>query len=260
MDFEDSGIYHVGKWIYGFIAKNRNTERCTEENCGYTPPVIPPKEEELKLLQNYTLKDLKVYGITFGLAFLILIQIIVSYNSPLNRIVRNKIGFQNTAINQGIEKFSSKVERNSKIYTGITYHGVFMDYHFSEYNHLISVVYKDKNSNLEVWLPIMDKDGTPGDYIFGANWVKWSFRVNHNKINQSNMEKGIRDFTAFWAEKNNVDLNDAEFIIKLKKVETPKGWEKDFLKRQMDQPWTDIGIASWKDNKYYVNLPEVEKL
>src|SRR5690606_34847437 len=35
------GIYHLFKRIYQFVAVNRTAERCTEANCGYTPPVVP---------------------------------------------------------------------------------------------------------------------------------------------------------------------------------------------------------------------------
>ena len=55
-------------------------------------------------------------------------------------------------------------------------------------------------------------------------------------------------------------MNDAEFIIKLKKIETPHHWEKDFLKKQMKQPWQNIGTAVWKDKKHSIIIPEVEKL
>ncbi|NGM63433.1 DUF393 domain-containing protein [Sphingobacterium sp. SGG-5] len=254
------GIYHVGKMVYRFVADNRTTERCTEENCGYTPPVLPPKEDELKLLKNFRLKDLKIGLITYGVGTMIVLQIIVSYNSPLNKVIRDKIGLGRTSFNHLLEGVSYKINKITKVSLGITGHDVFMDYHFSEYNHLISVVYLDRDSNKQIWLPIMDRDGTPGNYLSGPIWAKWSFRVDHNKINQANLEKGIRDFTAFWAAKNGVDLSDAEFIVKLKKVETPHSWEKDFLKRQMEQPWQDIGLAVWKDKQYRIEIPEVEKL
>lgn len=253
------GVYHLGKLVYGYVAKNRDTERCTEENCGYTPPVIPPKEEEFKLLQHFTLKDLKINLITIGLIILVLFQMIVSYNSPLNVTFRDIIGFEKTNFNKRLEKISSTISKHSKDYLGITGHGVFMDYHFTEYNHNIAVVFVDAN-NQEKWLPITKKDGTTGNYMLGSIWAKWGFRANANEINQDDLKNGIRDFTAFWAKKNRVNLNDATFIIKLKKIETPKGWEKDFLKRQMEKPWQDIGTATWKDKKYSIEIPEVEKL
>lgn len=90
--------------------------------------------------------------------------------------------------------------------------------------------------------------------------MKWSFRVNHNKINQNNLEKGIRDFTAFWAYKNGIDLNDANFTIKVKKIDTPKSWEKDFLKKQMQKPWKDVGTARWRDKEYFIDIPIIEEL
>ncbi|MDR6372558.1 putative DCC family thiol-disulfide oxidoreductase YuxK/uncharacterized membrane protein YphA (DoxX/SURF4 family) [Chryseobacterium bernardetii] len=250
------GIYHLGKSVYQFVAKNRNTERCTEENCGYTPPTLPQDEDSFKILQNYTLKDLKISGIKWGLGFIILIQVIISYNS-----IGYKGGFEKTSISRAINKFSDAVERPAKTFLGITHHAVFMDYHFSNYNHIVAVAYLDNNGN-EKWLPIINKDGTPGTSLYyGPVWVKWTFRVNNNEIDQSNLKKGIQDFTAFWAYQNNVNLDDAKFIIKLKKIDTtPYHWEKGFLKKQMEKQWTDVGVAAWSNKKCSIQIPEIETL
>ncbi|REC80198.1 hypothetical protein DRF60_00330 [Chryseobacterium elymi] len=248
------GIYHTGKAVYQYVAQNRNTERCTEENCGYTPPVIPLDEDKLKILQHYTLEDLKISLIKISLSIIILLQVIVSYNS-----IQKKGGFENTSLGKQMSKISDAVEKPSKTYLGITHHAVFMDYHFSQYNHIISVVYVDKTGR-EVWLPIIDKDGTAGDYLYGPTWIKWSFRTTDNIINQENLKKGIRDFTAFWASMNGVSLKDATFIIKVKKIDTPHDWEKGFLKRQMEKPWMDVGTATWQDKEYSIDIPEIESL
>ncbi|MCB9201807.1 MAG: DUF393 domain-containing protein [Flavobacteriales bacterium] len=58
--FRIPGIYNLSKGIYSYIAKNRNTERCTEENCGYNPPTII-NLDEVKLLKNLTFLDLKIF-------------------------------------------------------------------------------------------------------------------------------------------------------------------------------------------------------
>ncbi|MGN7756381.1 DCC1-like thiol-disulfide oxidoreductase family protein [Chryseobacterium sp. 22532] len=249
------GIYHTGRAVYQYIAKNRNTERCTEENCGYTPPVTPPDEDQLKILQNYTLKDLKISLIKTGLYIIILLQVIVSYNS-----IQKKGGFENTFLGKEMAKTSDAVEKPSKTYLGITHHAVFMDYHFNAYNHIISVVYVDKTGR-EVWLPIIDKDGTAGNYLKGPTWIKWCFRTADNNINQENLKRGIRDFTAFWAKMNGVGLKNAKFIIKVKKIDTlPNHWEKGFLKRQMEKPWMDVGIVTWLNKKYSIDIKEIERL
>ena len=248
------GIYHTGKAVYQYVAKNRNTERCTEENCGYTPPVIPPDEDKLKILQHYTLEDLKISFIKISLCIIIALQVIVSYNS-----IQKKGGFENTSLGKQMSTISDAVEKPSKTYLGITHHAVFMDYHFSQYNHIISVVYVDKTGR-EVWLPIIDKDGTVGDYLYGPTWIKWSFRTTDNIINQENLKRGIRDFTAFWASMNGVSLKDATFIIKVKKIDTPHNWEKGFLKKQMEKPWMDAGVATWHNKEYSINIQEIESL
>lgn len=253
------GIYHIGKIVYSFIAKNRNTERCTEDNCGYEIPVLPSKPEKIKILKNYTLKDLQVFGISLGLALLTMTQIVISYNSPLVRIIREKIYFQNTIVNKKMEKFSSNVEQKTRVLFGLTVHGVFMDGHFSEYNHNLAVVFLDRQGK-EQWLPITEKSGMPGTYLLGFNWVKWAFRVNSNRIEQKNLKTGIRDFTAFWAKKNGVDLKDATFIIKMQKLDTPKDWEHNFLEKQIQKPWQNIGEVKWSNYEYHISIPEVEKL
>ncbi|WP_312767455.1 DCC1-like thiol-disulfide oxidoreductase family protein [Epilithonimonas sp.] len=248
------GIYHLGKITYRFIAKNRNTERCTEDNCGFTPPVLPPKEESFKILQNYTLSDLKVLGITIGLSFILFLQVFVSYNS-----IKKGMSFKATSVNKILGHLSDEIEKPAKTFLGITHHAVFMDYHFSDYNHIIAIAHLDKNGK-QTWLPIINQDGTPGAYLCGSTWVKWTFRVANNNIDQKNLKIGIRDFTAFWANKNNIDLRDAKFIIKVKKIDSPKEWEKGFLQKQMDKPWQDIGVAKWKNKNYNIDIPEVEKL
>lgn len=249
------GIYHTGKAVYQFVAKNRNTERCTEENCGYTPPTVPPDEDQFKILQNYTLKDLKISLISIGLVLIIIIQALVSYNS-----IGSKGGFENTSVGKRISKISDAVEKRSKTYAGITHHAVFIDSHFFKYNHIISVAYVDKNGH-ETWLPIIEKDGTPGKYLYGPIWTKWSFSVSNNIINQDHLKTGIRDFTAFWAAMNDVNLEDAKFIIKVKKIDTvPYHWEKGFLLKQMNKPWTNVGTATWSHKECSVQIPDIETL
>ncbi|SEA69072.1 DCC1-like thiol-disulfide oxidoreductase family protein [Psychroflexus halocasei] len=253
------GIYHIGKKTYNYVALNRNTERCTEETCGYEIPSLPPKESEMKILTNFTLQDLKIRTLYVGLVILCLLQLAVTYNSPLMINFRKSVGINdNSAVKATV--YTAKIMHNSfsKPFFGITHHGVFMDSHFGGYNHSIAVLYK--NNNKTVWLPIFDQDGTPGDYLFGSNWVKWTFRSNSPVINQKKLENSIRDFTAFWAKKNKISLENATFEIKVKKNRVPKQWEEDFLNKQLEQPWLDGGKVEWKNKEYYPNIKDIEKI
>lgn len=71
------GIYHICTAIYKTVARNRTTERCTEDNCGYIPPNPPQNDDDIKLFQNLTLHDLKRLGAALGVLFLILLQCMV---------------------------------------------------------------------------------------------------------------------------------------------------------------------------------------
>ena len=60
--------------------------------------------------------------------------------------------------------------------------------------------------------------------------------------------------------KNNIDLNDATFLIKVKKIEGSDKWEKDFLNMQIKKPWIDGGYVEWKDNIMKPFIKDIEKL
>ncbi len=253
------GVYQIGKKIYNYIAVNRNTERCTEESCGYIPPNLPIKDVDIKLLNNLNLKDLKIGIITCSLTFICILQFLITYNSGVNVSFRKKLQIEDNYINQKFVQLSSKMETSTRTLLGITHHAVFMDYHFNEYNHILSTVYINKDGK-EIWLPTINQNGTPGKYQFGFTWVKRTFRTNGNSVNQSDLERGLRDFTAFWAHKNKVNLEDATFIIKLKKIDIPTEWEKDFLEKQMEKPWKDVGMVHWKEKKFNLEIPDIESL
>ncbi|WP_046755608.1 HTTM domain-containing protein [Kordia jejudonensis] len=197
--------------------------------------------------------------ISYGLLALCLMQCNATYRSPLIKQFTEKSGFEQTTVGNFIGKVSDKAGVATRIAFGITKHGVFMDAHFDDYNHIVSVQYIAKDGT-EIWLPIVNEDGMPESYIYGANWVKWTFRVVGTNVNNYYLTDGIKDFTAFWAHKNNVDLNDARFTVKVKKVETPREWKKDFLHKQQKKPWIDAGEVIWKSKKFEANIVNVESL
>jgi predicted DCC family thiol-disulfide oxidoreductase YuxK len=254
------GIYQSAKIVYQFIAKNRTTVRCTEESCGYNPPNIF-KDEDFKLLQNYSLFDLKK-SVLIGLVFLFsLLQFTQIYDSWLIKDLKIKIGFQDTLFDKSVKKIFNYYSPNLRAFTGITKHPVFSQaIHFDDYNHIIAVVYYNKRTKEEIWLPIIDKNGQPDVYIYGANWVNWTFRVNGHKINNINLNKGLSNYTAFWAYKNNINLNNATFIIKVKKIVSTDKWKKNFLRKQILKPWINGGYVEWKNQVFQSYIKDIEAL
>ena len=170
------------------------------------------------------------------------------------------IHFENTFVDNAITKVSQINTKFTKIFFGLTAHYVFIDnIHYVGYNHIIAVVYKTKD-NKEVWLPIIDKNGQPSYYNYGTNWRKMSFSTNNPNIDSKQLNSGIRDFTAFWAAKNGVDLTNATFLIKVKKIDSPSGWEKDFLNKQIAKPWIDGGFIQWDHNTFSSQIKDIEQL
>lgn len=252
-------IYGVCKRIYRRIADNRVTERCTEQNCGYEIPPVPRDDRTVRLLRNFSLADFRVTGIIAGLLFACAFQIISIYKSPFLQNLKTRIGIANYTVTKQTERVASSLLRFSKTWFGITQHGVFMDWHFYSYNHSIGVVYINSGGK-EQWLPLTKVDGTPGKYLIGHNWVKYTFRVNSPTVDQEQLVEGIRDFTAFWAHKSGVDLSHARFLIKVKKNEQPTRWEKDFLHRQLANPWIDAGYVEWQDGSFEAHVVDIESL
>lgn len=252
------GIYHLAKAVYKKIAQNRFVDRCTEENCGFIPPSFPKNNDEMKISKNIILKDIKLYGIMFGVVMLCFLQLNSIYNSTLSENFKKTIGVQKNIVEKAIQVFSSPTRSISKRFFGIKGHGVFIDSHFKDYNHTIAVVYS--NNNNDIWLPITNMDGSLGNWQVGPIWAKWGFRVNSANIDKDQLEMGLRDFTSFWAYKNNVDLKSSKFKILIKHNDSPSGWQENFLQEQLAKPWISGGYVEWKNEKFYSYIKDIESL
>lgn len=253
------GIYHFAQWVYGEIAMNRSRILCTDDNCGYVPPKTPEDSRNVKLLKNLTLYELKKIGLGVLFFLLIALQLNVTFHSKLIQQGLAETGISKTLIYHNVMSASKKIWGGAKIFFGITRHGVFMDGHFEGYNHILAIeaIFNDGSKQ---WLPIIKKDGTAGWYDYSFLWVKWTFRVMDNYVNQELLEKGVRDFATFWAIKNDHNIQDISFNIYVKRVDYPKKWEQDFLRKQKAKPWKLVGEGRWLNNKFELDIPEIESI
>jgi hypothetical protein len=150
------------------------------------------------------------------------------------------------------------IEPTTRQWIGLTRHGVFMDPHFANYNHCITLVHR--KGNRETWLPLVRQDGLAGTHKTGRFWVNYTFRTVGAKVNNPRLSEGLRRETWYWATRNGVSLRDAEFIVKLKKVAPAFEWQKDITEKNLAAPWLDVGTVIWKDGQCTVTLPEIEAL
>lgn len=254
------GIYHLATKVYNYVAVNRTLERCTDENCGYNPPDFKDYND-LKLLKNLTVYDVKLKFWKYMFVFVCLTQLVsISHSWSFERL-NEMTGFKDSFVNKAYNYVTYTYLKYSTTYFGLTYHQVFTDrIHFNNYNHIVSVYYQPNNNKALQRLPIIDENGMPDLYNYGANWVNWTFRVVGYDIDQDNLEKGIKKYSAFWAKKNGVDLNDAKFIIKVKKIDAPKQWKDGFFSDQIQNEWIDGGYMLWKNEKPEYHIKDIESL
>ena len=182
------------------------------------------------------------------------------FNASLLLQVKDEIGFRNSKVDLILNNLFSPIQGFAHVMFGLTAHAVFIDDHFDSYNHIVGITYLDEKGS-EIWLPIINRDGMPGFYNYGANWGKWTWRVNGPSISQKRLINGIKRFTAFWIEKNNKDLTKYHKLnIKVKKIESPSSWEKDFLIKQINKKWIDGGYVEWNEKHFSSHIFDIENL
>jgi hypothetical protein len=253
------GVYHFCNYIYGIVARNGYVDRCTEENCGFTPAAFPKNTDDIKLTNVLTYKDFKIAGVSLGVILLFVLQLNVITHSTAILKGQDWVGLNKQSISYRMfNKVSYKIFYLSKTFLGISSHAVFIDSHFVGYNHTIAVVYT--NGEKKEWLPITDPDGSLGSWQIGPIWAKWGFRGNSALINQFKLNQTIRDFTAFWAYKNKVSLENARFEILVKRNEDITEWESDVLINQLSQPWINAGFVQWENKKFESKVMDIETL
>jgi len=247
------GIKHIGKFIYSYIASNREREVCDEAHCiMYSPPEMI--DETKNIVSGVSIKKIKVLSLSLLITILAILQFNVSIKSGALGAKIDNTGVWETKIGSTILPLHQKTLRLSQIFLGITHHALFIDSHLIGFNNVFAITYIGDN-NEEIWLPILDKTAKPGGYNSGGNWAKWNFRVNCVTYNEYRLTEGVIRFASFWAGKNEIDLNNAKFKIKLKKVKTPLRFEENFLMKSRDQDdWVDFGDLIWGDKIPTIHL------
>ncbi len=245
------GIKHLGKWLYSkFTSKNKGTSYLQ------SIPPVPLSSKNRKIFSNLSVQDIKVPILALMICLIVGMQAIVTMGSFLS-ITRTQANAEDQT-RQRLYKSYLDVHKHSKPIFGITNHALFMDYHFNNYNHNLALTYEKDGK--ETFLPIVNEDGSMGDLVSGFIWAKWGFRVNSAYINPNTLQRGIRDFTAFWAHHNNVDLNKAKFNVKVKLVENTTKWQKDFYRKQQARPWLDGGYVLWENRNMKSFIKDIEQI
>ena len=147
----------------------------------------------------------------------------------------------------------NKLAKPARVALGVTDHPVFMDHHFQNYKRLYAIQYKNPDGKSS-FLPVKLSDGRPGAYLTGRLWGWWNWRVSGPDLSKERFELGLQKLTSFWAFKNQVSLDHADFEILSKPVQTPSAWEPGYLTEQKRQNWKVVGYVTWRDSQFTFSL------
>ncbi len=166
-------------------------------------------------------------------------QIVLIFHSPT---------FRDPAKPSGSTAFAS-IRQFAYRYCGVCSHGVFLDGMHRPYDRELALVQVLPQGGLK-WLHYVSETGQARRYDSGRVWCAWTHRLAAKNIDAKSFESGVRNFTAFWAAGRGVNLADAQFLVFSRQYEPLKGWQRNYLVRQTQQPWTPIYEARWKDRQF----------
>jgi predicted DCC family thiol-disulfide oxidoreductase YuxK len=247
------GVYHLARTAYNWIARHRPSERA------HATLPLPTPDEEREVLRNVTLRDVKVAASALGLTGLVLLQCLASYNTPLLQLLRRKSGWDTTLAGRSLARVAAITAQPGRNFFGITNHPIALDEHFAGYTRLVAITYTSADGQ-EHFLPITRPNGQPGAYLYGVVWLHWTYQIVSRHIEQPRLEAGIRNFTAFWAQKHHVDLANCRFQVKVKKIAEATNWRPNFLNQQLAAGWIEAGEVTWKNRQFTAHLADINML
>lgn len=247
------GVYSLGQAVYRSGARRRPAAPGPDANRG---PASPIAAAAAAARPGATRSTAGLAGAAIGLAGLTLLQGLASYDAPFVRRLRRDSGLENTRAGRALARASVASMGPARKLFGITSHPIALDEHFAGYTRLVAITYTGADG-VERFLPITRPSGQPGPYLSGAIWLKWTYSIVTRRIDQQRLEQGIRDFTAFWASKHRVDLNNCRFKVKVKKIADPTHWEPDFLNQQLKAEWRDAGVVTWQHQQFTAHLANI---
>jgi predicted DCC family thiol-disulfide oxidoreductase YuxK len=246
------GIYQLASAKYRAIADTRTRLAC-DTHCISAEPL---KNNSLydALFEQYGTHKPKAFArkITKITVALLILQLNCSLHYGL--LYRFHIDLNRNPVTAIIAKGSNALLMVSRIFLGIAPHALYLHDHFAGYDRILAITYIDTKGN-EQWLPFVNEEGR----LLAPNWGRvqsmWANIAVTPTIDDQRVRKFIMKVTAFWGEQIGLDLNNALFQIKLKKIDAPSHWVYGQLHKNMAAPWVTVGTVKWTNKVIFYDLP-----
>ncbi len=249
------GIYWLAAGKYRAIADSRARLAC---DLACLPQVAPNAVGDTlyyKLFEQYGSEHPK--GLPIKLAKITMVFLLLQLNSTLHYGIayRLHLDSKQNVLTDTLSKASNALLEVSQTFWGIAPHALYLHDHFAGYDHILAITYLDRQG-VEHWLPFVNQQGR----LLAPNWGRvqsmWANIAVTPTINNVRLQKFIMKVTAFWGQKEGLDLDNAKFIIKMKKIDAPDTWVYDQLHKNFAAEWTTIGSATWANKVISFDLPQ----
>ena len=243
------GIYQLTLNKYRIIADNRMRMPCTSD-C-----LISKALPDTTLYHHFfeSVAAQKPRAFSRKLAKILLALLVLQLNSSVHYGIIYRLNADNPQ--SIISQASNATLMISQTFLGITPHALYLHDHFTGYEHILAITYNDQNGN-EHDLPFVNEQGR----LLAPNWGRvhsmWANIAVTPNIENQRLHKFIMKVTAFWGQKIGLNLDNAVFNIKLKKISAPSYWVHDQLHKNFTSPWITIGTAKWSDKQISFDLPD----
>jgi predicted DCC family thiol-disulfide oxidoreductase YuxK len=243
------GIHQYALKKYRSIADTRTRTPCT--SACLLPQALPDSTLYHRLFIDAAAQN--PYAFSRKLTKILIALFVLQLNSSIHYglIYRLNADIPKNPISQA----SNAILMVSQTFLGITPHALYLHDHFAGYDHILAITYTDQNGS-EHWLPFINEQGR----LLAPNWGRvhsmWANIAVTPNIDNRRLSKLIMKVTAFWGQKIGLNLDDAAFNIKLKKINAPSYWVYDQLHENFSSSWTTIGTANWRDKQITLDLPD----
>lgn len=246
------GIRQYAGQKYRAIADSRSRISCDAE-CVITQPLLD-KTLYHQIFEHYA--QHKPKALSRRLTKILIAMLLFQLNSTIHYglFYRLPVDFDKMAISKPISQASNALLMVSSSFLGITPHALYLHDHFEGYDRILAITYIDPNG-VERWLPFVNQQGR----LLSPNWGRvhsmWANIAVTPTIDNQRLSKFIMKVTAFWGQKTGISLENAVFIIKMKKIAAPTQWVPDQLHKNFLSQWVTIGSAKWSNQQISFDLP-----
>lgn len=246
------GIHPWAKQKYRAIADNRSRIACTAECVAVEP--LTNNTWHQRFFIDWAGQKPKAFSRKLAKILIAIFILQINCTIHYGLIYRFHLNTRQNPIASAITDGSNALITVSQIFLGIAPHALYLHDHFAGYDHILALTYLDPQGK-EQWLPFVNEQGR----LLAPNWGRvhsmWANIAVTPNINNTRLKKFLMKVTAFWGHKTGLNLNDAIFYIKMKKISAPNEWVYGQLHLNFNAPWQTIGKVVWTDETISYDLP-----